>query len=160
MQRIGIYGGTFNPPHIGHIRAAEYALQTMELSSLLVIPSCISPHKQLPAGSPTPQQRLKMLQLAFAEHSGIHVSDLELCRGGSSYTYETVEAVRNAYPDAEVFLLMGSDMFLSILNWKCPERILAQAILAVFCRGDKGEKETFRYLKEEVLAGRPWPWEE
>lgn len=149
MGRIGIYGGTFNPPHIGHIRAAEYALQTMELSSLLVIPSCISPHKQMPAGSPTPRQRLEMLQLAFAEHSGIHVSDLELCRGGSSYTYETVQQVREMHPEHELVLFMGTDMFLSFDTWRHPERILQNASLAVFYRGDP--EETQRIQEKKVF---------
>lgn len=148
MQRIGIYGGTFNPPHIGHVRAAEYALQTMELNRLLVIPSCISPHKQLPAGSPSPQQRLQMAKLAFAGIEKIEVSDMELCRGGSSYTWETVRQVKEAHPDGELVLFMGTDMFLSFDSWKHPERILQNANIAVFYRGDPGEKQKIHEKKE------------
>ena len=137
MGRIGIYGGTFNPPHIGHVRAAEFALQAMELDRLLVIPSCISPHKQIPEGSPTPEQRLQMVQAAFSGMENVQVSDLELRRGGSSYTYETVEQVRELYPNDEILLFMGTDMFLSFDTWRNPESILKNAALAVFYRGDE-----------------------
>ncbi|MBO5078577.1 MAG: nicotinate (nicotinamide) nucleotide adenylyltransferase, partial [Oscillospiraceae bacterium] len=141
MGRIGIYGGTFNPPHIGHIRAAEYALRSMALDRLLVIPSCISPHKKLPEGSPTPEQRLAMAQAAFGGIRGAEVSDLELSRGGSSYTYETVEQVKRMYPNDEVLLFMGTDMFLSFDSWRNPENIIKNAALAVFYRGDPEEKQ-------------------
>ena len=138
MGRIGIYGGAFNPPHTGHIRAAEYAIQTLQLDKLLLIPSCTSPHKPLPAGSPTPEQRLEMVRLAAGEK--MRVSDVELCRGGTSYTYETVEQLKQHYPQDELVLCMGTDMFLSFHTWKEPERILKCVSLAVFYRGDKDEK--------------------
>ncbi len=140
MKRIGIYGGAFNPPHIGHMQGAKYALEALELSILLLIPSCVSPHKPLPQNSPDPAQRLEMLRLA-ATDDRFRVSDLELSRGGTSYTYETVEQVREMYPDAELVLLMGTDMFLSFDQWRMPERILKNASIAVMCRGEKGEKE-------------------
>ena len=98
MERIGIYGGTFNPPHIGHIRAAEYAVESLQLTKLLMIPSCISPHKKLPQNSPTPEQRMEMLQLAVGNDEKIEISDLELRRGSTSYTYETVAQLRKDYP--------------------------------------------------------------
>ncbi len=148
MERIGIYGGTYNPPHIGHTAAARYAVKSMKLSRLLMIPSCISPHKQLPAGSPTPRQRMEMLRLAVGEEN-ITVSDLELKRGSTSYTYETVAAVAEQYPDAEILLFMGTDMFLSFHTWRHPEKILEQASLAVFYRGDRGEQESIRVRAEE-----------
>ena len=147
MGRIGIYGGTFNPPHIGHVRAAEFALQAMELDRLLVIPSCISPHKQIPEGSPTPEQRLQMVQAAFSGMENVQVSDLELRRGGSSYTYETVEQVRELYPNDEILLFMGTDMFLSFDTWRNPESILKNAALAVFYRGDQEEKQRIEEKK-------------
>ena len=119
MQRIGIYGGTFNPPHIGHIRGAEQALHALKLDKLLLIPGRSLPHKALPANSPTPEQRLEMLQLC-AVHPKMEVSDLELRREGPGYTYLTVEQLRLEYPDAQLFLLLGTDMFLSFLNWVEP----------------------------------------
>ena len=150
MERIGIYGGTFNPPHIGHIRAAAYAVKELHLDRLLVIPSRISPHKQLPKDSPTPQQRLEMLKIATAGLENMEVSDLELNREGTSYTYQTVQQVRRMYPDAKIFLLMGTDMFLSFHSWRNPELITKDATLAVFYRGDKNEVDAIKSRVAEV----------
>ena len=150
MERIGIYGGTFNPPHIGHIRAAEYAVKELQLDRLLVIPSRISPHKQLPKDSPTPQQRLQMLKIATAGLPNMEVSDLELNREGTSYTYQTVQQVRQMYPQAKIYLLMGTDMFLSFHSWRNPELITQDAALAVFYRGDKNEVDAINSRVAEV----------
>ena len=138
-MKIGIYGGTFNPIHTGHIHAAKQAMEILKLDKLLMIPDRIAPHKEIPSGSPTPQQRLEMLRLAVEGVPGIEVSDMELKREGKSYTYLTVEALRDEYPDAELYLLMGTDMFLSFHTWMNPERITAQATLAIMYRGEKGE---------------------
>ena len=138
MGRIGIYGGAFNPPHTGHIRAAEYAVQALNLDKLLLIPSCTSPHKPLPAGSPEPKQRLEMTKLWAGEK--MEVCDIELSRGGTSYTYQTVEQLKAMYPQDELVLFMGTDMFLSFHTWKEPERILDCVSLAVFYRGDRNEQ--------------------
>ena len=140
MERIGIFGGSFNPPHIGHIRAAKAAIKALQLDKLLLMPVHQPPHKAQSAPMPSPEQRLEMLRIAAAGECGLEVSDLEISRGGISYTYETVTQVRALYPDAEIFLLLGSDMFLTFPNWKYPEKILAEATLAVLCRGEKGEK--------------------
>ena len=139
MKRIGIYGGAFNPPHIGHLKGAKYALESLDLAKMLLIPSCVSPHKPLPENSPTASQRLEMLRFAVTDPR-MEVSDLELSRGGTSYTFETVETVKVQYPDDELILLMGTDMFLSFDRWRSPERILRNASIAVMCRGEKGEK--------------------
>ena len=149
-MRIGIYGGTFNPPHVGHIRAAKCAATALKLDKLLLIPSCISPHKTIPEHSPSPAQRLKMLQLAIGEDAKIEVSDLELSRGGTSYTYETVSQVKAMYPDSDLFLFMGTDMFLSFRSWREPMKILEDAAVAVFYRGDKEEKEKIAREKETL----------
>ena len=152
MERIGIYGGTFNPPHIGHIQAAKQAVERMGLSALLMIPDRIAPHKVLPPNSPTSQQRLEMVRIAASNCPGIEVSDMELRREGVSYTWETVDALRKRYPDAELVLFMGTDMFLSFHTWKNPEFILKNATLAVFCRGEKGEASTIAAKKTELEA--------
>lgn len=148
MERIGIYGGTFNPPHVGHIRGAEYALDALRLQKLLLIPSFISPHKELPANSPTPDQRAEMLGLAAGEN--MEVCHIELCRGGTSYTYETVETLAAQYLDRELVLLMGTDMFLSFLSWREPQRILAKASIGVLYRGDRGETEQIAVQKTKL----------
>ncbi len=152
MERIGIYGGTFNPPHIGHIRAAKGVVRALGLRKLLVIPDRIAPHKELPEGSASPEQRLEMLRLALADCPEIEVSDLELRRGGKSYTYETVAQLRKAYPHAELILLMGTDMFLSFHEWRNPELILKDASLGVFYRGEKGEKPAIEERKAQMEA--------
>ena len=151
MERIGIYGGTFNPPHVGHIRGAQYAIDALQLRKLLLIPSCISPHKTIPAKSPTPAQRAEMVMLAKGEK--MEICDIELTRGGTSYTYETVETLAEQYSNQELVLLMGTDMFLSFLTWKEPQRILNKVSLGVMYRGDKDEllqiAEQKRLLEEQ-----------
>ena len=153
MERIGIYGGTFNPPHIGHIQAAKQAVKALGLSKLLIIPAYAPPHKAvLPTNSPTAGQRLEMLRIAVADCPGIEVSDMELRREGVSYTVETVQALKRQYPDGELVLLMGTDMFLSFDTWMRWEEILQNAALGVFYRGDKGEKPAIARKKEELEA--------
>lgn len=153
MERIGIYGGTFNPPHVGHIQAAKQAVSTLGLTKLLMIPAYAPPHKTvLPSNSPRAQQRLEMLRIAAADCPQIEVSDLELKREGISYTWETLETVKKLYPGAELVLLMGTDMFLTFDTWKNPEKILGEATLGVFYRGDKGEKAAALKQKEALEA--------
>ena len=151
-MKIGIYGGTFNPIHTGHIHAATQAQKLLGLDKLLVIPDRIAPHKEIPSGSPTPEQRMDMLRLAVAGEVGMEVSDIELKREGKSYSYLTVEAVRAEYPDAEIFLLMGTDMFLSFHTWMYPQRITAEATLAVMYRGEKSEAAKIEARKAEMEA--------
>ena len=152
MERIGIYGGTFNPPHIGHITAAAQAVETLGLDRLLMIPDRIAPHKQLPGNSATAEQRLDMLRIAAKGCPKAEVSDMELRREGISYTYLTVEQLRKEYPQAKLYLLMGTDMFLSFLSWKEPERILQHVTLAVMYRGDKGEAAAIEAQKVKMEA--------
>ena len=153
MERIGIYGGTFNPPHLGHIQAAKAAVQALDLTRLLLIPDNIAPHKELPPGSPAPEQRLEMLRLATQDAPELEVSDLELRREGVSYTFETVLALSEQYPEAQLFLLMGTDMFLSFDTWKNTDIILSHAALGVLCRGEKGEQEAIAEKAAQLSAG-------
>ena len=139
MERIGIYGGTYNPPHIGHLRAAEYAIDALKLDRLLLIPTGVSPHKEMAAGAST-ADRLAMLELSAKGIEKAEVSDIEIRREGRSYTVDTLRAIREEHPDSELFLLMGTDMFLSFMTWREPETIMQLATLAVFCRGEKGER--------------------
>lgn len=152
MERIGIYGGTFNPPHIGHLQAAKAAVEALQLDRLLIIPDRIAPHKQMPANTPTPEQRLEMLRIAAAGEPRLVVSDVELRRKGVSYTYETVLALREENPDAQLVLFMGTDMFLSFHTWRNPDVILRHAALGVFYRGEKGEKAAIEAKKAEMEA--------
>ena len=150
MERIGIYGGTFNPPHIGHIQAAKAAVTALELAKLILIPDRIAPHKVIPSGSPAPQQRLEMLRIAASDNPCFEVSKLELKREGPSYTYLTIQELKQQYPDAELVLLMGTDMFLSFHTWRNPDIILENASLGVFYRGEKGETDAIAAKKAEM----------
>ena len=152
MERIGIYGGTFNPPHTGHIGAAKQAVSALKLDKLLLIPDRIAPHKVMPEGSASPEQRLDMLRLAVADCPEIEVSDIELRREGPSYTYVTVEQLRERYPESKLFLLMGTDMFLSFHTWRNPDKILENVSLGVLYRGEKGEAAAIAGRKAEMEA--------
>ena len=152
MERIGIYGGTYNPPHIGHMRAAAHGIRALELDRLLLIPSAISPHKELPEDSATPQQRLEMLQMSARGLEKAQVSDIELGRQGTSYTVDTVLQLRQEYPEAELVLMMGTDMFLSFLSWYRPEEIYRNTSLAVFYRGEKKERPAVEEQKAKLEA--------
>ena len=152
MERIGIYGGTFNPPHVGHIQAAKQAAVSLDLSKLLLIPDRIAPHKVLPENSPSPEQRLEMLRIAVKDSPALEVSDMELRREGVSYTWETVAALKEQFPESELVLLMGTDMFLSFHTWRYPERITEKASLGVFYRGDKGEIAAIEAQKAQIEA--------
>ena len=150
MEKIGIYGGTFNPLHMGHLYAARQAIETLELDKLILIPDRIAPHKEIPAGTATPEQRMEMLRIATKHELKMEVSDIELKREGKSYTYLTVEQISRENPDAKLYLLMGTDMFTSFHTWMEPERITAKAALAVMYRGDKGEAEAIEEAKARM----------
>ena len=147
-MKIGIYGGTFNPPHNGHITAAQAAIRQLGLDKLLLIPDKIPPHKELPVGSADARQRYEMTVLASAKLGKLaEVTDIELCRQGKSYTSDTLQELRVKYPDDELYFLMGSDMFLSFATWHEPEVICRLARLAAFSRLKGGEEEAFAAQK-------------
>lgn len=150
MERIGIYGGTFNPPHVGHVHVTAQAVEALELDKLIVIPAHVAPHKELPDGSPSPQQRLDMVKLAVRNYPKIEVSDVELKREGKSYTYITLLELRRKYPKAQIFLVMGTDMFLAFEEWREPDIIMANATIAVMYRGEKGERDAIVAQKEQL----------
>ena len=152
MERIGIYGGTFNPPHIGHMLAAAQATRLLRLDRLLLIPDRIAPHKVLPEGSASPEQRLEMLSIAAAGIEKAEVSDLELRREGTSFTYLTILELKRLYPEAELVLIMGTDMFLSFDSWRETKIITDNATLGVLYRGEKGEKDAIDAKRTEMEA--------
>ena len=156
MHRIGIYGGSFNPPHIGHVQAARQAYQALGLEKILLVPDSIAPHKTFPEGTPTPEQRYEMIRLAAEDCPELEISDLELTRPGISYTCETVASLRQEYPEDQLYLIMGSDMFLSFETWKEFKDLLQIVTLAVLYRGDRGEKEKIQVQKQklEAMGGR------
>ncbi len=150
-MNIGIYGGTFDPPHWGHITAARAAMEQLKLDRLVLIPDRVPPHKALPEGSASPEQRLEMAALATAELGRrAEVSDRELRRSGPSYTSDTLAELRREYPEDTLWLLMGSDMFLSLQTWHAPERIMELASIAPFSREAADESETFAAQKARL----------
>ena len=150
-MNIGIYGGTFDPPHWGHITAARAAMEQLKLDRLVLIPDRVPPHKALPEGSASPEQRLEMAALAAAElGKRAEVSDRELRRSGPSYTSDTLAALRREYPEDTLWLLMGSDMFLSLQTWHAPEEIMALARIAPFSREAEDESAAFAAQKARL----------
>lgn len=131
MARIGIFGGSFNPPHLGHILAVREFQKKLALDRVLLIPASIAPHKQLSSNSPDSETRLILTRLAVQGLENVEVLDVELRREGISYTADTVRELKGMYPNDELFLLMGTDMFFSFEKWYHPERITKYATLAV-----------------------------
>ncbi|MGE4483996.1 MAG: nicotinate (nicotinamide) nucleotide adenylyltransferase [Oscillospiraceae bacterium] len=133
-MRLGIYGGTFDPPHIGHTQSVAAAAKQLRLDRLIIIPTGTPPHKVLPGDSPDSRERLEMTRIAAHELGFAEVSDLEIFRPGKSYTVDTVHSIKEQYPDADIFLLMGTDMLLSFETWKDFIEIMRSVCLAVFAR--------------------------
>lgn len=139
-MKICVYGGSFNPPHIGHIAAAKAALEQIKPERMLVIPDRAAPHKNMAGDSPSPELRFELTKLSFEGIPGVGVSDMELCREGKSYTADTLRQLTAQYPDARIFLLMGTDMLCSFEQWRDFEWILQNAALAAIAR-EEGESE-------------------
>lgn len=140
-MKILIFGGSFNPPHIGHVSALESACGHIKPDLTLVIPAAEPPHKQLSDGSPSAEERMELARLAFGESEDRKISPVELERGGRSYTSDTLRELKNEYPGAELFLLVGTDMLLSMERWHEFEYILENVTLAIALRenGDNSE---------------------
>ena len=107
-MKIAIYGGSFNPPHCGHVEAAAAVMERPKPDKMLIIPASIPPHKELCIDSPDPQERLLLTRLAFSELEGAEVSDIEILREGKSYSAETLEQLMRLYPGAEFSFAMGT----------------------------------------------------
>ncbi len=138
-MKVAIYGGSFNPPHLGHVEAALSVYKELAPDIFLIIPDRMPPHKEMAEGSPTAEERLELCRLAFRTVPGAQVSDMEIRRGGKSYTADTVAALRAQYPDAELLLVVGSDMLLSFEQWYRFEYLLRNCTLAVLSR-EEGDK--------------------
>lgn len=147
-MRTGIFGGTFDPPHAGHKKYADELKERLSLDKLIVIPTATPPHKVREDAS-SAEDRLNMLKLLFEGEIGVEVSDMEIARGGKSYTYETVTLLHGIYPDDELIFLLGSDMLLSFHNWKNPDVILSHVKICAVTRSDEiNEEKLRRYIEE------------
>ncbi len=154
-MKIAIYGGSFNPPHLGHVEAARTVAAVLAPDRLLIVPASVPPHKALADGSPTAQQRLELCRLAFADIPGAEISEIELRREGKSYSYDTVRLLREENPDAQLTLVVGTDMLLSFEKWYQFRYLLENCALAVLAReeDDLDEMRTAAaYLRESYDA--------
>lgn len=151
-MRIAIFGGTFDPVHEEHIRLALSAADELCADELIVVPTYSTPNKGGPAASAS--DRFNMLELAFKGYDKVKISDAEIKNGGTSFTYVTVERLKKERPYDQLFFLVGGDMLKDFKTWKCPERILSAARLAVFKReGDDADySEEEEYFKNRFNA--------
>ena len=157
-MKIGIYGGTFNPPHLGHLTAAAAVIATLKLDKLLLIPASIPPHKDLPAGSATAEQRLEMTRMAGEQlglGSKVETLDMEVRRAGKSFTSDTLAELKAQFPEDELWLLMGTDMFLSFETWHEPEKIASLAGIAAFGRTKADMEPQFSAQRDKLYRLYP-----
>ena len=143
--RLGIYGGTFSPPHLGHVCAASSFVRGAALDKLIIMPDFIPPHKSN-FGNVLPEDRLEMCRIAFADVPCAEVSNFEILRGGKSYTYLTLQAF--AKNDVELFFLCGTDMLLTLDTWKCPEIIFDLAMICYVRRESDARNDVL--IREKI----------
>lgn len=137
-MRLGVFGGSFDPPHVGHLAVAQDAAEALALDLLLLVPARVSPFKIHDPGTPG-EIRADMLERALAGHPRLRVWRGELERPAPSFTMDTLRALRTQYPEADLFLLMGEDQWGSFPNWREPEAILALAQVCVLDRDAPGD---------------------
>ena len=151
MGRIGILGGTFNPPHVGHLICAQAAHEQLELDRVVLMPVSVPPHKEVEE-EPGAEHRLEMCRLATAKDERLAVSRLELDRPGPSYTADTLRAIHESAPGDDLTFIVGGDMAHSLPTWREPEAVLELATLAVAARSGTGRADIEQRLAG--LAGR------
>lgn len=130
-MRLGLFGGRFDPPHIGHLLAAQSAFDALALEELWFIPAKTPPHK--PAVAPA-EMRLEMLKLALGDNPAFRVNDLELSRSGPSYTYDTVMEIKGERPEDELFFLTGADAYREIATWYRAEALTEAVAMVALAR--------------------------
>jgi nicotinate-nucleotide adenylyltransferase len=149
-MRLGIFGGSFDPVHYGHLLLAEAVREQCSLDAMWFVPAAMPPHKRgrrLTPGS----ARVEMLQLAIAGHEKFHVSTVELDRGGVSFTVDTLVAIQDQQPSATMYLPMGADTLQDLPNWHAPDRICQLAIPVVVRR--MGAPEPRLDVLAKLVAG-------
>jgi nicotinate-nucleotide adenylyltransferase len=143
-RRVGILGGTFNPPHLGHLLCAQEAHFQLRLDRVVFMPVATPPHKDA-EGDPGPQVRLELCRAAVCDDPRFDVSDLEIMRGGASYTVDTLREIHATVPGDDLTFIVGGDMAQSLPAWREPEQVLELATLAV------AEREGAR--RADILGG-------
>ncbi|MCD8067163.1 MAG: nicotinate (nicotinamide) nucleotide adenylyltransferase [Oscillospiraceae bacterium] len=147
-----VYGGSFNPPHIGHISALRAAAEALNPDKLLVIPANLPPHKAMAEGSPSAEERTELCSLAFESVPGAEICGMEIARGGASYTSDTLRCLLRQYPGARVTLLMGTDMLATLEGWHEHEFILQNASFAAVARSES-ERAALEQAAERLRRG-------
>ncbi len=140
LRRLGIFGGSFDPVHYGHLLLAETCREQCQLDQVWLLPAASAPHKvqKQTAGA---KHRVAMLQLAVGGHKAMQVSTVEIDRGGVSYTFETLTTIREQYPDTELFFLMGADSLEDLPHWRQPQTICELAVPVVVRRAGSAEPD-------------------
>ena len=147
-ERVGLFGGTFDPVHCGHIRAAEEVCKRFSLDRVLFIPSFIPPHKER-AGIAPAHDRLRMVELACREEPRFAASSIEVDAGETSYSILTLERIKRIHPGAWIFFVLGVDAFLEIETWRDHERVLKECLFIVITRPG------YRLEQAERIPGGP-----
>lgn len=151
-MRLGVFGGSFDPVHLGHLLLAEVCREVACLDQVWFVPASVSPHKQQ-RDTTTGQQRVQMLKLATSGHSSFSVCELEIERGGVSYTVETLQQLRLVHPEADLFFLMGADALVDFPTWRDPQKICEIATPIVVQRPSSPPPD-LRLLKPFVTSER------
>jgi nicotinate-nucleotide adenylyltransferase len=154
VARVGILGGTFNPPHLGHLVCASEAASQLGLGRVLLTPVAQAPHKEAPY-DPGAQERLELCRLAVAGDERLGVCDIEVRRGGSSYTVDTLRALHARMPEDDLTFIVGGDTALGLPSWREPEIVLGLATLAVAERSGAGRSDVIERLKASFPDAAP-----
>ena len=149
-RRLGVLGGAFNPPHLGHLVLAQEAAAQLGLERVLLVPVGRAPHRRIEP-EPGPEVRLEMVRAAVRDDTLLEASEVEVRRPGPSYTYETLEEIAGSEADEEIWFLMGADAASAIADWKLPERVLELARIGIAARGEAAVDEAEAAIR--TLAG-------
>ena len=152
-MRLGILGGTFNPPHLGHLVCSQEAYRELQLDRVMLIPARIPPHKPV-EHEPGPEHRLELCRLAVADDDRFEVSAIELGRDGPSYTVDTLKELTSKASTSELFLIVGGDIAAGLPSWREPERVLELATLAIAKRRGTSRAAVESSLHELNGGGR------
>jgi nicotinate-nucleotide adenylyltransferase len=151
-MRLGVFGGSFDPVHFGHLLLAEFCREQCSLDQVSFMPAAVPPHKQERTLTPG-EHRLEMLKLAIAGYEPFVASDMELKRGGVSFTVDTLAALKAEEPERELFFLMGADALAELPTWREPARICELAVPVVVARAGAAEPD-FSCLKDLVSPAK------
>ena len=149
MSKIGVFGGTFNPIHNGHVSLGVYCKDELSLDKLMLIPTYTPPHKSS-SELAEEEHRVNMCKLATGQYGYFEVSDIEIERKGKSYTYETLNSLKKIYTEDELYLIVGADMFLTLDKWKNPQSIFKNATIVAVPRNDDDKNDLVYYYESTI----------